>query len=99
MSLRFVLGRRDGSIRAHDLKCRITYRQAQERTPIIGYLQEPACPTARIAADLRVGEFPYGCRRLGAGGRPTGQVDSFFVQYRPLTEAEMEKVAGHSSSP
>src|SRR5262245_53383213 len=78
------------SIRPYDLKCRITYRQAEELTPI------PACPTARIAADLHVREFSYRRRRLGAGGRPTGQVNPFLIQYPPLTEAEMEKVAGHN---
>ena len=87
------------AIKCHNLKRWAADGKTQELTPVVDDLQEPARPTSWIAADLRLGKVSDHRQRLIAGGGPARQFDAFVVGQEALSEAEMEKVAGHGPSP
>jgi hypothetical protein len=85
--------------RPYDLKRRVAYWLAEEPAAVVRDFEKPACPTPRIAADLRVREIADNAQRLVAGGRPVRQIDPFVVTHHALTKAEIEKITRHDLLP
>jgi hypothetical protein len=83
----------------YDLKRRVAYWRAEEPAAVVRDFEKPACPTPRIAADLRVRQIADNAQRLVAGGRPVREIDPFVVTHHALTEAEIEKIAGPDTAP
>src|SRR5215831_5391160 len=76
----------------------MTDRGAEEMPLLVRQLQEPARPTARIAAGVPVGQIANHGQCLGAGGRSIGQLHPFLVRHLAATEGKMEKIAWHAPS-
>src|SRR5262249_24672620 len=76
----------------------MTDRRAEEMPLLVRHLQEPARPTARIAAGVPVGQIANDGQCLGARGRSIGQLDPLLVRHLAATEGKMEKIARHGPS-
>src|SRR5262249_21966219 len=94
LGLRF-LGLKLRGIQPDNLKRGVANGSAEELTPIVGHLQEPARPAPRIAADLGIGQVAHDCQRLLTGGRLVRQFNPFFVRQDAMAEVEMEEIKRH----
>src|SRR5262249_30083194 len=76
----------------------MTDRRAEEMPLLVRHLQEPARPTARIAAGVPVGQIANDGKCSGAPGRSIGQLAPLLVRHLAATEGKMEKIARHGPS-
>src|SRR5262245_13700064 len=83
------------AIRGHDLERGMTYGRAEEATPFVRHLDEPASPTPSCALDFRISQVLHDRQRLIARSRSVRQLDAFLVRQDALPEPEIEKIARH----
>jgi hypothetical protein len=87
------------AIRGHKLERGMTYWRAEERTPFVRHLEEPACPTLSTDLEPGMGQVAHDRQRLIARSRSVPQLDAFVVWQEASPEPEMEEIARHVCSP